>query len=61
MAEKMKNHYKAYTTEDLKTAVKLHESGLTQKQIAEQMGRTLIGIKDLCKRLGLKRYKLGDA
>jgi len=54
----MKNHYKAYTTADLQKAKSLHKSGLTQKQMAESMGRTLVGIKELCKRLGLKRYKL---
>lgn len=53
----MKNHYKGYVQSEIKQAERLFFLNMTYKQIAERLGRTEAAIKDLFKRMGLRRYK----
>ncbi len=45
------NHYRYYTTEDIKTFHRLKKDGLTHKEIAREMGRTLNAINRLSSRI----------
>ena len=53
----MKNHYKSYLTTEINLAKELFFANKTYKYIASRLGRTESAIKDLFKRMGLKRYK----
>ncbi|QDP46618.1 MAG: hypothetical protein Tp1137MES00d2C23059491_37 [Prokaryotic dsDNA virus sp.] len=53
----MKNHYKSYLTSEIETAKELFFANKTYKYIARYLGRSEAAIKDLFKRMGLRRYK----
>lgn len=53
----MKNHYKSYLTTEIETAKELFFANKTYKHIARHLGRTEAAVKDLFKRMGLRRYK----
>ncbi len=53
----MKNHYKGYSKSEINKAVELFFDNLTYKSIGERLGRTEAAIKDLFKRMGMRRYK----
>lgn len=53
----MKNHYKGYVKSEIEHAKELFFANKTYKHIAERLGRTEAAIKELFKRMGLRRYK----
>ena len=53
----MKNHYKNYLTTEIDLAKELFFANNTYKHIGDRLGRTEAAIKDLFKRMGLRRYK----
>ena len=57
MTGKIKNHYKGYVKSEIEQAKELFFANVTYKNIAAIMGRTEVGIKELFKRLELRRYK----
>ena len=57
MTGKTENRYKGYAKSEIEQAKELFFENVTYKKIAEIMGRTETGIKELFKRLELRRYK----
>ncbi len=57
MTTKIKNHYKSYLTTEIKLAKELFFANKTYKHIASRLGGTEAAIKDLFKRMDLRRYK----
>jgi len=53
----MKNHYKSYLKSEIEIAKELFFANKTYKHIGKSLGRTEAAIKDLFKRMGLRRYK----
>ena len=54
---KIENHYKSYLTNEMKLAKELFFANKSYKHIAERLGRTEAAIKDLFKRMGMRRYR----
>jgi len=54
---KLENHYKGYAKSEIEKATELFFANKTYKHIAECLGRTEVAIKDLFKRMGMRRYK----
>lgn len=57
MTGKIENHYKGYVQSEIRLAKELHESEMLYSEIAAKMGRTETAIKDLYRRLGLRRMR----
>lgn len=57
MTGKIENHYKGYVKSEIEQAKELFFANKTYKYIAERLGRTEAAIKELFKRMGMRRYK----
>jgi hypothetical protein len=55
------NRWKQYTLED-KEYIRLHDDGTeqTRQRIAEKLGRTMHGIRHMCGRIGVQRWRTDD-